>query len=395
MEQNGTLAEDNPVERVSILPEQISTLVEEYSEDEGIWPVIWDFAGQAVYRAIHPIFMSPEAIYLLVFDLTKALSRSNPAESLVKLDGHEEENVASPDSEDTNLDHIIRWMNLVYSVKHSAENVVSPYETSLTKGHPSPKSVIFVGTKADKVKGESVNKMSRLVKKICRNCPRILLKYITKDRFVVDNTQAGTSSNEEGQQITDLRKKIIEIADEMPHTKEVIPLQWLSVEKEIQEKVRNNIPHMLKIEFRREIFEKRCTLTKEDGNEDDDLEELLHFLHARGTIIYHVLPEDPDGLVVLDPKWLIGAICEIITAKPNWTYPPDFQCHYDNLKDKGILSNELLDLACRNLKIGDIKDSLIFIMKKFNLIFEWKSEDSNLFYLVPCMLSQSRVDRWR
>lgn len=40
---------------------------------DGIWPVIWDFAGQALFRAIHPIFMSSEAVYVLVWDLTRDL----------------------------------------------------------------------------------------------------------------------------------------------------------------------------------------------------------------------------------------------------------------------------------------------------------------------------------
>ena len=39
--------------------------------EDTIWPVIWDFAGQDIYHAIHPIFMSPDDIYLLAFDLTK------------------------------------------------------------------------------------------------------------------------------------------------------------------------------------------------------------------------------------------------------------------------------------------------------------------------------------
>ena len=30
----------------------------EFHPVENIWPIIWDFAGQDIYRAIHPIFMS-------------------------------------------------------------------------------------------------------------------------------------------------------------------------------------------------------------------------------------------------------------------------------------------------------------------------------------------------
>ena len=317
--------------------------------------------------------MSPEAIYLLVVDLTKELS--DPAQSFVKVDGHEEETVPSPESEDTNLDSIIRWMTFVHSLKHP------PDENNTSR------PIILVGTKADIVEGDPNSKMKQLVHNISRSCPEFLLKDIAlvKDNyFVIDNTEARTSSDEENQPIAKLRDFILEIAKKMPHTKEPVPLQWLSVELKIEEIVRQKVPYVSKRKFRHDIAEKCCT-----QNEDDDIEGLLHFLHARGTIIYHVLPGDPDGLVVLDPKWLIETICKIITATPNWIYAPEQQRHYDNLSVTGILSNELLDFACEKLNIGDIKKDLIFIMKKFNLIFEWSSGDGSLFYLVPCMLAQS------
>ena len=63
-----------------VIPDNVALLIEEnlarneFDPDEKIWPVMWDFAGQDIYRAIHPIFMSPEDVYLLVFGLTKKLS---------------------------------------------------------------------------------------------------------------------------------------------------------------------------------------------------------------------------------------------------------------------------------------------------------------------------------
>lgn len=377
--QTATPAKDKPIKRNSEvheqkLPDQIATLVEENLSDEGIWPVMWDFAGQAVYRAIHPIFMSPEAIYLLVIDLNKELS--DLADSRVKVDGHKDQKVESPDSEDTNLDHILRWISLVHSLKQSVENVPSSPETPLNK-KPPPRSVIMVGAKADVVQGDPREKMKSLRKKICSKSPPFHLSHITEDFFVVDNTRAGESSDQE---IADLRKRVIDLANELPHTKEEIPLQWLSVEQEIASHPKR---YVSKTEFRHEIAEKCCTL-----KDDEELEVLLLFLHFRGTIIYHDLPENPDGLVVLDPKWLIETITEIITAKPKFTCPPEHECHYDSLEKKGVLSKELLDLACDKLNVGNIKDSLIFIMKKFNLMFEWKSNNDKLIYLVPCMLKK-------
>ncbi len=370
------LVEDNLGKRKLILPDQIATLVEEYSQGEGIWPVIWDFAGQAVYRAIHPIFMSPETIYLLVIDLTKELSGTAECQ-------YNGQKVPSPESEDSNLDHILRWLTLVHSLKQSAVNIVSSSETpSAETPKPPPRSLILVGTKADEVEGDPMNRMESLQPDIFRNSPKVFLNHIAEEQFVVDNTRAGKSSNQESRQISHLRDKIIELANEMPHTKHMIPLQWLSVEHEI---VRHNEPYVPKSKFRHEIADKCCTLKGED-----DFEELLHFLHARGTIIYHDHPENPDGLVVLDPQWLIKTMCEIINAKPTWTYPPELQDHYDNLQENGVLFKELLDEACKKLNVSDIENSLIFIMKKFDLIFEWKRQDNTLIYVVPCMLTKCR-----
>ncbi|KAJ7369730.1 hypothetical protein OS493_036761 [Desmophyllum pertusum] len=66
--------------RMDDIPDKVTRLAiknlsqEKSDNDDGIWPVIWDFAGQAIFRAIHPIFVSREAIYVLVIDLTKELS---------------------------------------------------------------------------------------------------------------------------------------------------------------------------------------------------------------------------------------------------------------------------------------------------------------------------------
>ncbi|XP_022779098.1 uncharacterized protein LOC111320689 isoform X2 [Stylophora pistillata] len=355
---------------------EIAALMEDEGfESERVWPVIWDFAGQNIYHAIHPLFMSREAIYLLVVDLTKELS--DLAQSFVKVGGHEEERAQSPESGNTNLDIFTRWLTLVHYLKQSG-------------GNSTVGSVILVGTKADMVEGDPGEKMKSFVENISRTVPDFLLEHIAvpEDNFVVDNTKADTLSDEENTPIAKLRDFILKTAEDMPHTKEPIPLQWLSAELEIEEKVRHNVLYVSKETFKTDIVKKCCT-----QSEDDDVEGLLHFLHARGTIIYHTLPDSCNGLVILDPKWLIETICKIITTNPTWVYPLKYRRHYDCLRDTGILSNELLTFASEKLNITGIQNDLISVMKRFHLIFEWKNKHGDLIYLVPCMLTQiSEVD---
>jgi len=43
---------------------------------------LWDFAGQHLYNASHPVFLSPRAVYILVHNLSKALDA--PAQPCVR-----------------------------------------------------------------------------------------------------------------------------------------------------------------------------------------------------------------------------------------------------------------------------------------------------------------------
>ena len=342
-------------------------------QDDKIWTIIWDFAGQDLYRSIHPIFMSPEDIYLLVLDLRKRLTRK--AKCRVNVN-RKEHTVRARDCEDTNLDHLLRWMDLIHSLKKSYQNEKSAPQSP--RAHPP---VILVGTHAD-----CVTDPSKQMQCVVRECSRVLAVFA--DHIVkhlpVDNTKAGVSAEKPHQEdIKTLRKEILDTVEKMPHTKKVIPLQWHRVEKEISTKFWQDKKYLQEKSFQKDIVSLHCTFDHED-----DYGELLHFLHSRGTIVYHKHADDRDGLVVLDPQWLINVICEIIKVTPDdddqmWQIQDR-----EVLSGEGILSRRLLDHACRKHNLDPIKDSLISLMEKFNLILKWpstESEDSPI--LVPCMLT--------
>jgi len=133
-------------------------------------------------------------------------------------------------------------------------------------------------------------------------------------------------------------------------------------------------------------------MMEEVEEEEDDFEHLLNFLHDRGTIVYYDRADNQDGLVVLDPQWLINILCKIITVKQHEKDNLHVLSLRQDLHDKGILHRELLDHACKSLDLYDIKESLLFIMKKFNLLCECKDKDGRLVYLVPCMLTTKPAD---
>ena len=328
-----------------------------------IWPIIWDFAGQDIYRAIHPIFMSPEDLYLLVFDLKKKLCEKAVCRVNV---GRREHTVTARDDEDTNLDHLLRWMDLIHSLKKSNQKEKISYPP-----------VILVGTHADCV--DDPSKEMELVKQKC-------LHVLSKDSYLphircrlsIDNTKAGKSFDQ--QEIEKFRRKIIEVAHEMSHTKKLIPLEWHRVEKEIIQPKWQSHKFLFKKPFYKDIVSRFCTFKHED-----DFEQLLHFLHSRGTIVYHE-HENDEGLVILDPQWLIKIFCKIINVSPQEDEPMSIEADRTELKEKGILSKELIDHTCHDSSLSLIKEHLISLMGKFNLICECRQKTGESQFFVPCML---------
>ncbi|KAJ7361987.1 hypothetical protein OS493_013073 [Desmophyllum pertusum] len=340
--------------------------------DDAIWPIIWDFAGQAIYRAIHPIFISREAIYVLMLDLTKDLSAI--AQCCVKEPNYKEDEILAPDSNDTNLDHIMRWMDLVHSFKHVENGEILP-------------PVILVGTHADLLQEDPGDKMMKVKDKIC-DTARDLSDHIIGKTFTVNNTLAGKQHDEEDQQIVNLRQEILKMGEGMPHTKEEVPLKWLQVENEVCDLASKGTNYITREVFENNICDKICQFDIED-----DFEVLLHFLHDRGTVVYHGSANDKRSLVVLNPMWLVYILFQIITVEKQ----SEEKTRIHNLRKRlgmyGILDAELLDDSCERLKLNGIKDSLLHIMKKFNLLCEYTSKEGSSIYLVPCMLTSKPDDK--
>ena len=362
------------------VPEKVLSLVDhglkekDTSDNEDIWPFVWDFAGQAVYHAIHPIFLSQEAIYVLVSDLSKELSA--PAQCRMRLPNQDEIVVNSPYVEDTNLDHMMRWLDLVHSLgrpefqRKSAniEDVLPP--------------VVLVGTHADGVR-DPCKEMESVMRTICSVAHPATLGHISKELFFIDNTNP---NREDDPKIVSLRAELLNLARKMPHINKVIPLQWLRVEQKVDEMVKKGMHYIGKKRFAEDISGGICR-----SNGPDDVEELLHFLQARGRVIYQDLPKNPDGLVVLDPQWLIKILCEIITLSPPWKNDPIIQRDYQVLGKKGLLSRQLLNRAFKHLELNDIGNSLIHIMESFDIICNSKNCNGEDYpFFVPCMLKSPK-----
>ena len=346
-------------------------------QEDKIWPVIWDFAGQDIYRAIHPMFMSPEAIYLLAFDLTQELH--DRAVCRVNQPSHKEEQVEHRDTEDTNLDHVMRWMTLIHALKNPNGDKMSPSDDSARSVvlPPSLPPVILVGTHADLVDPSKIESHHEQFKRAMRT----LYDHVV-NLLPVDNTKSGEEEGHE--KIVTLRTELLKLAENMPHTlpldENKIPLQWHRVEKELSKTAWQEKKYITKDTFR-DIASQFCNFSSED-----DVDELINFLDDRGSVVYHESTKGQDGLVFLDPQWLINMITQIINANPLDGEATAYSGYRKKLQKTGILHKKLLDYGFQRLNLDSVKDSFISLMQRFNLICMWPSKDpQDPLILVPCM----------
>ena len=367
---------DSDPESSDDLPQTVISLVEgilqqEHSAvGEEVWPVIWDFSGQSLFHAMHPIFMSQEAVYLLVCDLSKDLFKRGDT-SLPGDCGKGANMVCRGES---SLDHLMRWMDLVHSFQGSSSMNASGIS------HPP---VILVGTHADKVVEDPWTSMNAILDSFHR---KAFASHIVDEKFAVDNTRSGQPFQQEDPNIQRLRQTVIAVASTLPHIQREIPLQWLYVEKVLHRLASNGVKHVTKAEFKA-IADRICCFEV-----DEDCDELLHFLSDCGALLCFNEADESKTLVILDPQWLIYVFCQIITVVSGKKEPMVIREHRQNLAKKGILSEDLVSYVCQTLSLKVSKEALLSIMEKSNLVCRWDTPNGEPLYLVPSILTAKPDD---
>ena len=183
------------------VPEDVKILVAKYlqrqqsvqeTSDRETVVTMWDFAGQHLYYASHPVFLSPRAIYVLVYNMSKDLSAK--MEPCVRQGVHDFIPYSSGD--ETNLDSILSWLVSVHnlSANGEAKDEEMPYLRP---------PVVIVGTHADKP-FEDPQQMESKIKKSLSG--KTYEQHVRRPFYCVDNTHA---AEDEG--VTKLRQEIREV----------------------------------------------------------------------------------------------------------------------------------------------------------------------------------------
>ena len=342
-------------------------------DEEGIYSVLWDFAGQLVYYATHPLFLTPRAVYLLVNDLSQ--NPSETAKPVVKQGVYR--NFEDSFGMKTNLDYLDFWMSSIASLACQNERgqIGSNSEVLPEKFPP----VVLVCTHADRpYNGGDPSTLARELFGSLQTKP--YNKHL-HDVFVVDNTKSGLES--ECPEVVRLRNEVLAIAKELPQMKEAIPIKWLKFEKEIQAASKEG-HKWISLETAASIASERCNVV-----DSKEFKTLLNFLHDKRILIHFDDTPELNELVVLDPQWLIDVFKKVITVQPYDPQGKKFTELWRKLENKGILDEKLLEQVWGPLFDDRATcEKLLQIMEKFSLLCPWPSSDSlcGKQYLVPAML---------
>ena len=148
-----------------------------FKEESYLSMDIWDFAGQHLYYASHPIFLSQRALYILVHNLSKPLDA--PAEPCMR-QGSNEVKLENPNNE-TNMENLLSWLATVHGVALATDDTDD--DAQLPYLRPP---VFIVGTHADK----PVEDIAVIKKQIQERISGMEYeKHVVRPLFCIDNTQ--------------------------------------------------------------------------------------------------------------------------------------------------------------------------------------------------------------
>ncbi|XP_062598724.1 probable serine/threonine-protein kinase pats1 [Saccostrea cucullata] len=267
-----------------------------------------DFAGQVAYYACHQVYLSRRAFYIVVVDMSKKLKeecrlhdtdRHNPTGSLFH--------------SWTYRDYFHFWLQTINTYCNDGITQKDPKDTTETKEstanvnlHP----VIIIASHKDKLGGilqKSDAFYGQLEASLSEE--QSLKRLISPYRYFEVECPPKVLSPEQQMSIDRVKKCIVETVQKLPHWGEEVPLKWFELEKSLNQKKANG-EKVLKWSELKEA-------AKLFSIDEDDLNDVLRFLHEIGKVLYFSADKLKDTIII-DVQWFVDAFKYIITDEKHF-----------------------------------------------------------------------------
>lgn len=371
---SGDRTDEDEEALIKMLQEELE---KDEDDEEAIYATLWDFGGQFVYYTTSTLFITENAMYFLVYNLSR-----NPDDKAIPLSKQELFRVVQDTFGDkTNMAYLDFWMSMVSCFASQDEGGQDTHESQKLPETLPPD--FFVCTHADDpYNGGNPKQLAREIygnlheKKSCSHLV---------DFFVVDNTKSGTE--DECPDIPRLKTAVLEVAKGLPHLKQNFPKKWFKYEKALKV-MREQGYNWISIHLARKVAVELCSIMDEH-----EFETLMTLLHDKRILVHFTDTPELNEMVILNLQWMIDVFKKVITIAPLESKEKGFRKLWHKLQEKGILEKKLLEHVWSPICLQEETSDIIFgsltaIMERFSLLCPLRSSDASsvVEYLVPSML---------
>ena len=345
--------------------------VENYRDDtfDTIRFMVGDVAGQSVFYDTHSLMLRLRTIFIHVVDLTKDLNAEAKPTFMEK--GEKKETELGNPMRETNLDYFTKWTAALYNLNPLTESKEIPAETV-----NRPKTIIAF-TKSDQLSGEEEVKLKRnqAMDALAERFRDTGYNSLVIDNYVIRNTEP--RNDEEAGEIERLREKIFETAQDLLKEQEKTPVNWLVLERLLDNKrleaTKRDCPYI--------TLDEAKELGQQCKVQDTSFNEAMEFFHEENIVVHFQGNPPLSELVVLDPAWLVKLFTEVIGVPRSPSSNLIQLCPWSDLQ-KGKLDFDKLPTALD--KHRGSRKALKEMMVRARLICRWRGN----VYLVPSMVNK-------
>ncbi|XP_061182384.1 uncharacterized protein LOC133190713 [Saccostrea echinata] len=321
---------------------------------------MFDFAGQLAYYACHQIYITPNAFFILVLDLTQRF------EDVVSTEKNNQE--GSIFSSWTYKDYVKFWIASI-------------------KTFGSTKAPVFVI--ATHTEGKSEEEIQKYFEEFWKLVPEEDEEWFSKSLDDREYAVGLLELNRKSQEILELIKKsLVKVVTHIINTKIEVPSSWALLEQLLKDGER-------KAMSRGEIWDINTSLPVEyQLKSEGEVSNFLKCFHHNGLLLYFE-EERLREHVILDIQWFANAFNKLIADKNHINK----DCKRKNFKEwmsfnrTGKLKEKLVDSLWKDEpSYLDHKTELMCYMEKLQMLVPFHSVGTfpaGMLWYVPCMNKKS------